>query len=94
MLIAALFIFLNIQFLFFMCLFFHNLFHFGLLWDMEYSSLCYTVGSCCLPILYIYVCICYPFPPPWQPQACSLRLSQFLFCSQVNLCHTLDSTYK
>ena len=64
MLIAALFIFLNIQFLFFMCLFFHNLFHFGLLWDMEYSSLCYTVGPCCLPILYIHVCLCYPLPSP------------------------------
>ena len=35
-----------------------------------------------------------PSPPPWQPQACSLCLSRFLFCSQVYLCHTLDSKYK
>ena len=26
--------------------------------DIEYSSLCYTVGSCCLSILYIIVCSC------------------------------------
>ena len=23
-------------------------FHYGLLWDIDYSSLCYTVGPCCL----------------------------------------------
>ena len=34
------------------------LFHYGLLQDTEYSSLCYTVGPCCLSILYIIVCIC------------------------------------
>ena len=28
------------------------LFHYGLLQDIEYSSLCYTVGPCCLSILY------------------------------------------
>ena len=27
---------------------FHILFHFGLSWDTDYSSLCYTVGSYCL----------------------------------------------
>ena len=30
----------------------------GLSQDIEYSSLCYTVGPCCLSILYIPVCIC------------------------------------
>ena len=30
----------------------------GLSQDIEYSSLCYTVGHCCLSILYIIVCIC------------------------------------
>ena len=34
---------------------FHILFHYGLLQDMEYSSLCYTVGPDCLSILYIIV---------------------------------------
>ena len=37
---------------------FHILFHYGLSQDIEYSSLCYTVGPCCLSILYIIVCIC------------------------------------
>ena len=32
---------------------FQILFHYRLLQDIEYSSLCYTVGPCCLPILYI-----------------------------------------
>ena len=26
--------------------------------DTEYRSLCYTVGPCCLSILYIIVCLC------------------------------------
>ena len=34
------------------------LFHYGLLQDIEYSSLCYTVGPCCFSTLYIVVCIC------------------------------------
>ena len=37
---------------------FYMLFHCGLSQDIEYSSLCYTVGPCCLSILYILVCIC------------------------------------
>ena len=33
--------------------------------DIEYSSLCYTVGPCCLAILYIIACICQdPIPNP------------------------------
>ena len=36
---------------------FHILFHYGISQDIEYSSLCYTVGPCCLSILYIIVCI-------------------------------------
>ena len=31
--------------------------HYGLSQDIEYSSLCYTVGPC-LSILYVIVCIC------------------------------------
>ena len=37
---------------------FRILFHYGLSQDIEYSSLCYTVGSCCLSIFCIIVCIC------------------------------------
>ena len=36
---------------------FHVLFLYGLSQDIEYSSLCCTVGPCCLSILYILVCI-------------------------------------
>ena len=34
------------------------LFYYRLLQDIEYNSLCYIVGPCCLSILYIVVCIC------------------------------------
>ena len=37
---------------------FYILFHYGLSQDIEYSSLCYTVGPCCLSSLYILACIC------------------------------------
>ena len=35
---------------------FQIIFHYRLLQDTEYSSLCYTVGPCCLSILHIVVC--------------------------------------
>ena len=38
--------------------FFQILFPYRLLQNIEYSSLCYTVGPCWLSILYIVVCIC------------------------------------
>ena len=34
------------------CILFNILFHYGLSQDVEYSSLCYTLGPCCLSILY------------------------------------------
>ena len=37
---------------------FQILFYYRLLQDTEYSSLCYTVGPCCLSILDILVCLC------------------------------------
>ena len=37
---------------------FYILFHYGLSQDIEYSSLCHTVGPCCLSILHIIVFIC------------------------------------
>ena len=43
---------------------FHILFHYGLSQDIEHSFLCnYTVGPCCLSILYMLVCICYSQTP-------------------------------
>ena len=36
----------------------HILFHDGLSQDTEHSSLCSTVGPCCLSLLYVIVCIC------------------------------------
>ena len=59
------------------------LFHYVLSQEIGYSSLCYTVGPCCLSILNVIVCIYQPQtpspslslpPPPWQPQVCSLCL--------------------
>ena len=40
-------------------IFFQIIFHYRLLQDVEYSSLCYTVNSCCLSILCIIVFIFY-----------------------------------
>ena len=36
---------------------FHILFHYSLSQDVEYSSLCYTIGCCYLSIMYIIACI-------------------------------------
>ena len=38
--------------------FFHIPFHSGFSQGIGHSFLCYTVGPCCLSILYIVVCIC------------------------------------
>ena len=65
------------------------LFHFSLSRDIEHSSLCYTVGLCCLFILYVVVFIYQPqiltpsFPhllPCWQPQSV-LYVSEFVSVS-------------
>ena len=37
----------------YICILFKILFHYRLLQVIDYSSLCYMVGPCCLPILYI-----------------------------------------
>ena len=39
-------------------IFFQIIFHYRLLKNTEYSSLCYIVTPCCLSILCIVVCIC------------------------------------
>ena len=57
--------------------------------DIEYSSLCYTVGPCCLPTLYIIVCIC-SFQIP------NLSLPPFPFGKNVYYSyslHFLSSTF-
>ena len=38
--------------------FFQNLFHYRLLQDRDYRTLCYTVDPCCSSSLYIIVCTC------------------------------------
>ena len=50
---------------------FHILFHYGLLQTIEYSALYYTVGVCCLFIIYITVCICEPQIPKSVPPPCN-----------------------
>ena len=49
---------------------FHILFHYGLLQDIEYSSLCYTAGPYCVSILYILLIPISQFillPPLFSP---------------------------
>ena len=59
---------------------FHILFYYGLSQDAEYSSLCCTVGVCCLSILYNSLPLLipdshfYPLSPLWQLQVYSLYL--------------------
>ena len=87
-----------------MYILFQIFFHYGLSQNIVYSSLCYTLGPCCLSILYIIVCICpSQTPNPSLPHApsplattspFSMSVSLFLFCRWVHLCHILDSTYK
>ena len=39
------------------CFFFHILFHYGSLWDIECNSLCCIVAACYLSILHTVLCI-------------------------------------
>ena len=41
----------------------YTLFHHGLSQDIDDSSLCYTVGPCCLSLLNVIVCIYQPKTP-------------------------------
>ena len=45
-----------IQLYIYVYILFRTLFHYRLLQDIEYSSLCYAVSPCWLSILYILVC--------------------------------------
>ena len=79
---------------------FHTLFHCGLSQDIEYSSLCYAVGPCCLSILYksLPLLISFPFLPFQTPHPFgtislfSVCMSLFLFYRYVHLC-TLKKNY-
>ena len=53
---------------------------FPISWDIECSSLFYTVGPCCLSILHVILPVrpSPTLPSPWQPQIC-LSVSLFLF---------------
>ena len=61
--------------------------HYRLVQDIEYSSLCYIVGLCCLSVLCAIMCICssqtpliYPSPPPSPLVSitlCSMSVSHF-----------------
>ena len=42
----------------YMYILFQIFFHYKLLQDTEYRSLCYTVGPCCFSLLHAVVCIC------------------------------------
>ena len=68
----------------------------------EQSSLCYTVCSHQLSVLYIVLYICqsqspnpsHPLFPPWYPYICSLRLClSFCFANKFIYIIFLDSTY-
>ena len=61
-------------------------FPYGLSQDTEYSSLCSTVRPCCLSILYMIVCICWPQTPnpSLHPALCNHR-SALYACESVSV---------
>ena len=70
-------------------IFFYILFHYDLSQDIEYSSLCCTVGPCCWSSLHIIVCI----PKlPIQPSPISFplgkRKSVLYVCEPVSVLQT------
>ena len=79
-------------------IFFQILSHYGSLQGIEYSPLCYTVGPCCLSLLYIVVYIkflIYPSPPPPSSPLFSkeetawgleLPFREMIFCSSPVAC--------
>ena len=78
--------------------FINILFHCGLPRDSEYTSLCSTLGPCCLSILNViaYIYQLHTFSPsvflllPWQPQVWSLRL-RIYFCFMLCYAKSLQS---
>ena len=79
------------------------IFPFVLLQNIGQSSLYTTAGSRWLCFKYsnvnvsAVICQCVPLlhlSPLVTIHLFSMSVSLFLFCEQVHLCHTLDSTYK
>ena len=66
----------------YVCVLFHILFHYGLSQDIEYSSMCNTVGTSCLSILYMSLHLLIPssqfFPSLPPPLGNHKRLSAFV----------------
>ena len=59
---------------------FQTLFHYRLLQDTEYSSLCYIAGPCCLSSLYIVICIWGSLMVQWQGIHLPSRRCEFDSC--------------
>ena len=86
-------------------IFFHLLFHYGLLQDIEYSSLCCPVGPWCLSILYMSLYLLSPnspsmppAPPAWNRKFDLMFVSLSLFigvfvCVVFYIPHTSDSLW-
>ena len=80
---------------------FHILFHYGLSQDVEYSSLCYAIGTC-LSILYTFASANPRLPVLCSYTSLTLGNHEFvivsgslvLFCRYFCFCSILDSTYK
>ena len=67
---------------------FHTLFHYGLSQDIEYSSPCYTIGPCCLSVLYKILCICQsqtPNPSLPHPLPLGNHKSILYVCESVSV---------
>ena len=66
---------------------FQVLFHYRLLRDIEYSSLCYRVDPCWFSVLCIIVCICESQPPYLFPPS----LSPLVTISLISMCMAWDA---
>ena len=75
---------------------FHILFHYGLSQDIEYSSLCSTVGPCCLPILYMFVSANpkLPIHPSLTPLPLSKHKSVLYICESVSQISSIVSYFR
>ena len=80
--------------------FFFTFFSIMVYHNIEYSSLCYTIGPCCLSVLHVIVCLPIPDSQAIPLLSTSRHHNSILclwFCSccrEVHLFHILDSTYK
>ena len=85
-----------------MCIYIHILFHIPLSQDIEYSSLCRTVGPCCTTVYTSLHLLVSNSRPSLLPLPSSVATSSpfsmcvilFLFHKQVHLICIVDSTYE